>query len=75
MTVPPQNSVVVRPDCKDQQTFPVWKVWLLVLIETDFIFIPTAAKSNFQLIRPVEEPSVREMYTLTKKYIRSHRAE
>lgn len=75
VTVPPENSVVVWPDCKYQQTLPVSKVWLLALIETDFTFISTAEKSNFQLIRPIEEPSVRAMYTLTKTtQVKTHTA-
>lgn len=37
------------------------------MIETDLIFIPTGAKSNFQPTRPTEEPSVRAMYTWRKR--------
>lgn len=66
--IPPENSVELCPACKCQQTFPEWKVWLLAMIETDFIVIPAGAKSNFQLILPIEEPSVRAMYTCRKKY-------
>lgn len=63
MSTPPENSVVMWPARKCQQTFPEKKVWLLAMIETDFIFIPAEAKSNFQLILPTEDPSVRAMYT------------
>lgn len=66
---PPENSVVNWPACRSQQTFPEWKVWLLALIETDFTVIPVAAKSNFQLILPIAESSVRAMYTWREKYI------
>lgn len=64
--IPPENSVVNGPACKCQQTFPEWKVWLIAMMETDFIFRPTPAKSNFQLILPSEEPSVRARYTWGK---------
>lgn len=63
LTIPPENSVLILPDCKCQETFPVWKLWLQAMTETAFIFIPTGAKSNFQLTDPVEDPSVRDMYT------------
>lgn len=61
--IPPVNSVVTCSACECQHTLPEWKVWLLAMIETVFIFSPAGAKSNFQLILPEEEPSVRAKYT------------
>lgn len=61
--IPPENSVIVCPDSNFQQTLPELNVWLFAITVADFIFVPTDEKSNFQEIFPVEEPSVRAMYT------------
>lgn len=63
MMIPPVNSAITWSAWECQQTVPDWKVWLLAMIETDFIFSPAGAKSNFQLILPIDEPSVRAKYT------------
>lgn len=63
MMIPPANSAITWSARECQQTFPEWKVWLLAMTETDFIFSPAGAKSIFQLILPNDEPSVRAKYT------------
>ncbi len=55
--------MVVSAERKLQRTLPEWKVWLNARTEADFIFIPTGAQLNFQLILPKDEPSVRAKYT------------
>lgn len=66
VSVPPLNFAVTCSALACQQTVPEWKVWLLAMIETDLIFSPAGAKSNFQLILPNDEPSVRAKYTWEK---------
>lgn len=61
--VPAVNSATAWSALACQQTVPEWKVWLLAMMETDLIFSPAGAKSNFQLIVPDGEPSVRAKYT------------
>lgn len=66
--IPPENSVVVVSDCKSQLTWPKLNVWLLALIETDLTLNFAGPMSNFQLICPTEEPSIRAIYAYRKKY-------
>lgn len=61
--LPPGTSLLLSPAWTCHLTFPEWKVVLLTLMETDWIVIPAGAKSNFQLILPTDESSVRAMYT------------
>lgn len=67
MPIPPGKSTVFRAERKLQRTLPEWKVWLKARTDADLIFVPTEAQSNFQLIFPKEDPSVRARYTYNDK--------
>lgn len=60
---PPASSTCAVSDRNFHCTVPVWKVWLLALMEMLSTFRPTDPHSNFQEIEAQDDPSFRVKYT------------